>query len=580
MQTSRNLAASLALGVVLTGALSACGGGLGQTDATTSAAADASRAHAAAVSTSADTPTAANACPAGAALTALTPDAGWARDGSVFSATLYDPSITSGNTTHQPRKLKVRVTLNGQPVSGCAVNWHPQDSGNPGLDKNGWAFPDAPATDFNGISSAWWTAGSTSNQTLEVSLLRADGSSASVQITGASRAHKTRANSIHVSWSTPAWQKFSAEVTPHSWPATTYYEVIGFNNGYGGIQSNQLLFSLWDLNGVSPVVIDPGISVCTNFGGEGTGIKCEAAYTPQTDVTYRFELEVAPTADGRQDYSMYFTDPRDGQRKKLGTLRLPRPLPQSGAYGFVEDWADMATSCLENPVRAATFGNVRFQDLSGQWVDVKKASGDAVYTPDHNEVCANYRFDLVGDGQFRISTGGHDVGHPLNLPGVARTVPMPYVAPVAPPPLVPGLNVVGSQGALGSALDIPAAATTPGTLVEIYPTHGGASQQWTVAETAAGSGLYTLINPHSGLALSVVGSSVAPGARVSIEVPDGTAAQQWRVVSVRSGVYALIHAASGLALDTQGGGISALTPVIVATPESSPTQEWAFASLP
>lgn len=557
--------------LALAASLAGCGGGQAAQPDVQAAAAPMAHALAAAA------PQAHNGCPAGAVLTALTPDAGQARDGSVFSATLYDPAIESGNTTHQPRKLKVRVTLGGQPVQGCAVNWLPRESGNADKDGSGWVFPDAPATDFNGIASAWWTAGSANRQTLDVGLRRADGSRTAVEIRGQSRGHETRANSIHVSWKTPAWQKFSAEVTPHSWPATTYYEVIGFNGGYGGIQSQQLLFSLWDVNGVSPVVVDPGISNCTNFGGEGTGIKCEAAYKPQVGATYRFELEVAATADGRQDYSMFFTDPRDGRRKKLGTLRLPAVLAQSGAYGFVEDWSATAKSCLGNPVRSATYGRVRYQGADGAWVDVKKALGDAVYTPDHNEVCANYRFDDAGDGRFRLSTGGHAVGQPLNLPGVPSTVPMPYEAPVAPPPLVPGLNVVGSQGAIGSALDVPAGSTTPGTLLEIYPTHGGASQQWTVAETAAGSGLYTLVNPHSGLALAVAGGATAPGSRVAIEPVDGSAAQQWRIVSVSPGVYALVHVASGLVLDTQGGAIGALTPAVLATPESSPTQAWSFA---
>lgn len=564
-----------AAAVALVATLAGCGGGDAAQPQAQAAEAPTVRAAAAAP----ETTDPASGCPAGAQLTALTPDAGQARDGSVFSATLYDPALESGNTTHQPRKLKVRVTLNGQPVQGCAVSWQPREGGNEAKDRNGWVFPNAPATDFNGIASAWWTAGSGSRQTLDVAVRRADGSSAAVEITGQSRGHKTRANSIHVTWSTPAWQKFSAEVTPHSWPATTYYEVIGFNNGYGGIQSHQLLFSLWDLDGISPVVVDPGISSCTNFGGEGTGIKCQAAYVPEVGATYRFELEVAPTADGRQDYSMFFTDPRDGQRKKLGTLRLPRVLAQSGAYGFVEDWADSAKSCLDNPVRAATYGRVRYQGLDGAWVDVNKAKGDAVYTPDHNEVCANYRFEDAGNGRFRLSTGGHDVGQPLNLPGVPRTVPMPDEPPVAPPPLAPGLNVVGSQGALGSALDIPAASTTPGTKVEIYPTHGGVAQQWRVAETAAGSGLYTLVNPRSGLALAVAGGATAPGSRVSIETVDGSAAQQWRIVSVRAGVYAFVHVASGLVLDTQGGAIAALTPIVIATPDSSPTQEWSFAYL-
>jgi hypothetical protein len=561
--------------LALAAAMSGCGGGDAALPLSNAQADKAPTAHALAA-----TAAAASGCPAGAVLTALTPDAGYARDGSVFSASLYDPSITSGNTTHQPRKLKVRVTLNGQPVQGCAVRWLPRDADQGAKDKNGWAFPDAPATDFNGIVGAWWTAGSAKRQTLDVAIDRADGSRGAVEIQGQSRGHDTRANSVHVVWNpTSSWQKFSTDVTPHSWPATTYYEVIGFNGGYGGIQSHQLLFSLWDVDGVSPVVVDPGISVCSNFGGEGTGIKCEAAYKPEVGVTYRFELEVATTADGRQDYSMFFTDPRDGQRKKLGTMRVPHALAQSSVYGFVEDWSDTANSCLNNPVRAATFSRVRYQDASGTWVDVKKALGDAVYTPDYNEVCANYRFDDAGDGRFRISTGGLDVGRPLNLPGVPRTVPMPYEAPVAPPPLVTGLNVVGSQGALGSALDIPAASTVPGTKVEIYPTHGGVAQQWQIVEPVAGSGVYTVINPYSGLAMAVAGGATAPGSRVSIEPVDGSAAQQWRIVSVRTGVYAFVHVASGLVLDTQGGAIGALTPVVIATPESSPTQEWSFDSL-
>lgn len=363
------------------------------------------------------------ACPAGSVLEALTPDAGWARVGSVFSDTLYDPYLQAGNTTHQPRQQQVRVSLNGQPVSGCEVLWQPQGGGGPGA--HGWAFPDAPATGADGIARAWWTAGSAPVQGLEASLRRTDGTRAAVMLWGQAYRHFTRANSIHVTWRTPAWQKFSAEVTPHSWPPTTFYQVLGFRNGYGGIQSHQLLFSLWDLDGVSPQVVDPGISQCGPFDGEGTGIKCEAPYTPRVGLSYRFELELADTGDGRQDYSMYFTDPDDGQRRKLATLRLPGRLAQSGGYGFVEDWFTEADSCLAHPVRAATYGPVRYQGADGRWVTVRQAEGTAVYTPDHNEVCANYRFDDAGDGRFRLSTGGLDAGTPLNLPGGPERVTLP-----------------------------------------------------------------------------------------------------------------------------------------------------------
>ncbi len=509
-------------------------------------------------------------CPVGAVLTAVTPDAGQARKGSVFSSTLYDPSNESGNTSHKPLKLQVKVTTaSGDPVKGCNVAWKADGVA------SGWVFADSTSTDPNGLSSAWWTAGSGSSQTLSVSLARADGSVASTAITGAAQGHSTRANSIHIGWDTPAWQGFTVEVTPHSFPPTTYYEAIGFNGGYGGVQSSQLLFSLWDVDGVSPEVIDPGAATCGNFDGEGTGIKCELPYAPEVEKTYRFELQVAAAPGGKQDYTMYFTDPKDGQRKKIATLRIPKVIAQSGGDGFVEDWATEASSCLDNAVRYATFGRVKYQGLDGTWVDVVKGKGSAVYTPDHNEVCANYSFKFIDGGSFLISTGGTDVGKPLNLPGIGAKLSLPDEPVSSTPTVLSGINVIGSLGAVGSALDIPGGSTTPGTAMEIYPTHGGASQQWTVAETAAGSGLYALINPRGTLALSA-GATATAGTVVTIETPNGSTAQQWRLVAVRTNVFNIVHVATGLVLDTKDGGISALTPVVLAAAKSSSTQEWNF----
>ncbi|MFH7042708.1 DUF3472 domain-containing protein [Paucibacter sp. JuS9] len=509
--------------------------------------------------------------PGGAVLTVVTPDAGVARQGSVFSSTLYMPAIESGNTTHKPQKLQAKVTLNGAAVKGCNVAWQPAGTGT----LNGWVFPDAPTTDANGLTSAWWTAGSAASQSLTVSLVRADASTASGTITGTAQGHSTRANSIHINWDTPAWKAFTAEVTPHSLPPTTYYEVIGFNGGYGGVQSHQLLFSLWDVGGISPEVIDSGIANCGTFGGEGTGIKCEAAYIPEVGKTYRFELEVAPAAGGKQDYSMYVTDPKDGQRKKIATMRLPKVLAQSSAYGFVEDWGTHAASCLDNAVRAATFGRVKYQGTDGVWVDVVKGKGSAVYTPDHNEICANYNFKYIEGGSFRISTGGTDVGKPLNLAGVGNKVSLPAEAATTTPVVVSGINVIGNLGALGSALDIPGGSTTPGTAMEIYPTHGAAAQQWEVTETSAGSGIYTLINPRGKLALTA-GASATAGTVTTIETPNGSTAQQWRLVQIRAGVFNIVHVATGLVLDTKAGAVAALTPVVIATATSSATQEWNF----
>ena len=393
----------------LTASVSSCGGGSSTTSANSSA-------------VSITTPEVAinrpvtKDCENGAVITALTPNAGVARVGSVYSKSLYVPSDTSPNDTHQPQKISVQVSLNGKGLAGCNVAWIPKQG-----QAGGWVFPDALVTDASGVVNAWWTAGSAAVQSVDVSIQQKDGTVKSTVITGAATPHTTRANSIHLSWSTLAWDQFSAEVTPITWEPTTYYEVIGINGGYTGIQSHQLLFSLWDVNGVSPVVIDKGISRCSNFGGEGTGIKCEAAFIPKANVTYRFEMEVAAAASDQQDYTVYFTDTSDNARKKLATMRLPRPQTNSGAYGFVEDWGTEASSCLENKPRSAYFGNVKYLDhVSGLWVNVTKAKGTAVYTPTHNEVCSNYSHTVEGN-RFKLSTGGTNVGAPLNMPGGPRT---------------------------------------------------------------------------------------------------------------------------------------------------------------
>jgi hypothetical protein len=361
-------------------------------------------------------------CENGAVITALTPNAGTARIGSVFSKTLYMPSDTDPNETHQPQKITVQVTRDGKALAGCNVAWIPKQS-----DVSGWVFPDSLVTDSNGNVSAWWTAGSGSAQSLDVSIQQKDGTIKSSTITGTAFPHSTRANSIHIGWKTPVWDQFSAEVTPITWEPTTYYEVIGFNGGYTGIQSHQLLFSLWDVNGVSPQVIDKGISRCSNFGGEGTGIKCESAFVPKTNVSYRFELEVASAPENKQDYSVYFTDTSDtssSARKKLATMRLPRPQSNSGAYGFVEDWSTEGANCLDNKPRSAYFGNVKYLDhATGKWEAVKSANGTAVYTPGHNEVCSNYQHVVEGN-RFKLSTGGVAVGAPLNMPGGSRVTPL------------------------------------------------------------------------------------------------------------------------------------------------------------
>ncbi|KAJ3076908.1 hypothetical protein HDU98_011004 [Podochytrium sp. JEL0797] len=358
------------------------------------------------------------ACPLGSTLSALTPDAGQARMGSVFGNVLYDPK-NSVNNSYIPRAIQVKVVSStGTPVSNCTVTWTPQSGSTKNL-TNGLAYPTAPATSVAGLASAYWMAGTSANQTLVASISLPDGNSSSVFISGSAVPHSTRSNSIHVNWVTPVWDQFSVSLTPHSWPATTYYEAIGIYNAYCGIQSNLILFSIWAVKGVNPVVLSKHANAtCGTFGGEGTGIQCKLPNVPKINATYTFVMGVVPAPGGLQDYTLQVTDSSTGQTFEIATMRYQTSQNNSGAYGFVEDWAAAGASCFQADQRFVTFSNVTYR-ANGQWnvADMAKASGTAVFTPNHNEVCVNYAFQFAG-GKYWLSSGGMAVGTPLRLAGM------------------------------------------------------------------------------------------------------------------------------------------------------------------
>ncbi len=459
-----------------------------------------------------------NDCEVGSTITAVTSNAGVARIGSVFSSSLYDPTKETNNTTHNPKKLQVRVTKNGVAKANCSVIWQPQNG-----TASGWVFPDSPVTDANGYASAWWVAGTAQNQSLNVSMQQTDGVIKSANITGTAYPHSTRSDSIYVNWSTPAWEQFKVDVTPRTWEPTTYYMAMGFDGGYTGIQSTQTIFSLWDVNGVSPTVVDKGISTCSNFGGEGTGIKCEAPFNPKVNVAYRFELQTAVVVAGKQDYTMYFTDLSTNVKKKLATLRMPVIKQQKGANGFVEDWYTEGTSCLNAAARSVTYSNVSYFDAASKaWVAVNSATGDAVYTPNHNEICSNYKFDYA-NGVFNLSSGGMNVGYPLNLPGGPKSYPNAWVDNPVAIPLTSGtavnniglaadtsrlyaINVptgktklmIASSGGTGDA-DLYVRLGVPPTIASYQQASEGATtvENITINNPAAGT-YYILLNASAG----------------------------------------------------------------------------------
>lgn len=335
------------------------------------------------------------------------------RAGSVMSDRWYNPALESGNTSHNPQKLQVRASWpDGSAAAGCQLNWQTQ------APANGWAHPLAAVTDSRGDAFAYWVAGQNQQQQLVVSV--AANPARQVSFAAAVRGHSTRANSVHLAYWSEQWQSFSVTLQPQSWPATTYYSAINFPGGYTGIQNHQLLFSVWDSDDAVPArVIKAAAGVsCSEFGGEGTGAKCEMPFAPKTNGRYQFTVSLSYPDASHTDYQLHVTDLDAGTAPLyFATLRYGKKTAPTGAYSFVEDWADEQSSCLAHQARAVLISQVRYKTAANSaWQALNTAFPTAVYTPDHNEICASYAFGQQ-DGQFRLSTGGSGpFSAPLHLP--------------------------------------------------------------------------------------------------------------------------------------------------------------------
>lgn len=366
-------------------------------------------------------------CPGGARVLAMTTGASYGVAGSLYSDTLYDG--TKKPASWKPRALVAKVVDEaGAPVKDCEVRWEAS---------SGWVSPDAKTTAADGTVRAFWTAGAPGAATLEASI----GSSKAV-FEGTSAVNKTRADSIHLSYSTKSgWDRFDVDVTPMKFPGTTYFSTVNWDGAYTGIQNTgpgnvdgapsdptkkKLIFSVWDSGGVSAVLLDKEDSACTTFGGEGTGVHCDVANYPwTTGGTYRFEVIIVRRDDlGRSDYSVRVTDLSTMKVTRLGTIRYGKAVWGSGASAFVEDYASDMPSCLATLQRTVAFHHVREHVVGGDWIDVKKASFSRVFLPGNNEVCANYDHFVEGD-RFVMSSGGTRVGLPVESALHVATMTLP-----------------------------------------------------------------------------------------------------------------------------------------------------------
>ncbi|MFE9425082.1 glycoside hydrolase family 27 protein [Kitasatospora sp. NPDC006697] len=131
-------------------------------------------------------------------------------------------------------------------------------------------------------------------------------------------------------------------------------------------------------------------------------------------------------------------------------------------------------------------------------------------------------------------------------------------------PAVPSgvLSAVGS----GRCLDVPWAAATPGTQLEIWDCNGGGNQVW----TRTADGRLTVYTGSATRCLDAAGNATAPGTRVQIWSCNGGANQQWRFNP--DGTVTGVQ--SGLCLDVTGGSTANGALARLSTCSGDRSQRW------
>ncbi|HEU0053026.1 MAG TPA: DUF3472 domain-containing protein [Longimicrobium sp.] len=314
-----------------------------------------------------------------------------------------------------PQPLAVKLTgSGGVALAGVTVNWE-TGSG------NGWVFPAASVTDASGIARTTWIAGENIDQTVLAFTAK---DTARIRAQAARTAN--RANSVHLRYRVPGGARaegFRVDIHPYPMPPATYYAASNFDGGYTGLQvggdlgGNQVIFSVWDVNGVGAVLVDAAGSTCDSFGGEGTGIKCRFLYPWNGDRTYRFEVRAEPSAT-TTDITTWFTDVAAGITRKVATLRLAKVSAMNESIAFVEDFGPVSPSCTETAWRAMVIRDPEYL-LNGTWT----RSTSALFTQYHpRTVCGNVSARLGSPASLgtMLSTGSTLASDPA-----ITTLPVP-----------------------------------------------------------------------------------------------------------------------------------------------------------
>ena len=308
-----------------------------------------------------------------------------------------------------------------EPVSGATYRWATDEY-------SGWVYPSEGITGPDGRISATWIAGSPGIGSLTLKVANAVSARTAEIVTESVASQRPPSSAINLPMRSGPANGYSIDLTPLTEPGGTYYAAIHWDGGYTGLQragsryDRQLQFSVWDVDGIDARVIQRAEDViCSPFGGEGTGQKCELNYPWRVGATYRFEV-TEEELDGGSVMTLHVTDVAADQRRFVGALRYGRRANLSWMNMFVEDFRGTAPTCLSQPVRSAAIrrGLARIDD---SWHPI--TSG--ILSP-HREDAANPGTPACANVAARdhpagleVAMGGRTAGGPL----IQRQVAIP-----------------------------------------------------------------------------------------------------------------------------------------------------------
>ena len=347
----------------------------------------------------------------------------------VGSATIVpaNPSVgptEAGKQARDPLVFTVNDVL-GAPISGAPYRWETDED-------SGWVYPPKGSTGADGRINAVWVAGRPGISSMTL-LVEHGASEQRVEVlTESVESPRPPSSAINLFMHSRVGSGYSIDLTPLAEPGGTYYAAIHWDGGYTGLQragsryDRQLQFSVWDADGIDAQVIRRGEGViCSPFGGEGTGQKCELNYQWRVGDSYRFEV-TEEDLDGGSLLTLHVTDLASNQRTFVGAIRYGRRANLSWMNMFVEDFVRTAPTCLAQPVRSAAIRGAMAL-IDGSWQPVTSGTlsphAEDAANPG-TPACANVATRDHASG-LEVVMGGLTAGGPLT----ARTVSIPGSAP-------------------------------------------------------------------------------------------------------------------------------------------------------